>query len=469
MKPFLVIAFGLLLIIQAQVMLPHRHAIGKSLPPQLSSYWWWVADDQSTNASQISSWPDRIHALPFQYTTATNHLFNTTFGVLTSSGQLTNTALPQFADYTVGLILEPRSVGFLPYIRTLWTYSPTDPEASGIGFSPTFEFMVTNSSCGLVTLCGPVFTNTMYDIVMTVHSNDLTHAIVMGWTNNVNTSSNTINCQLSLPFATLGNANGGVAQTFLKELVFWTNVLTEAQITDFHNYAIGHYGVGSTISHGDLAGWWPMNHTTSTIARDLAGSGGYDTTLGGGWNFHLDGTYAWTAEHGSGTNQSLTFDGSSGYGKLTSLGSVIVPTNKFTYAFWVTVGDTSQSGKYLIEQTDEITIQDSIFYGATANNFEFYSTGYSGTDPRTGSAIAVTDTNWHHIAYSYDGSTWAGYKDGTNVFSTTRTFSLSTSANVSFWLGRGVGVGTFYKGAIDEFRFYNRGLSSTEIAALASP
>lgn len=104
----------------------------------------------------------------------------------------------------------------------------------------------------------------------------------------------------------------------------------------------------------------------------------------------------------------------------------------FTIAFWFRTRDTAQTNKYLLER-DRNGL--SIIYGYVANSIEVFSTFYTGSDPRTGSQITVDDTLWHHIAYTYDGSTWAGYKDGQQVFSTARTFSMPNTASARINIG----------------------------------
>ena len=96
----------------------------------------------------------------------------------------------------------------------------------------------------------------------------------------------------------------------------------------------------------------------------------------------------------------------------------------------------------------------------------FRSSSYTGDNPRTGSQIPIANTDWHQVAYTYDGSTWAGYRDGENIFSLPRTFSLNASAeNLLFGTFNG-GGSWFFNGIIDEARIYNRALSPAEILAL---
>lgn len=71
---------------------------------------------------------------------------------------------------------------------------------------------------------------------------------------------------------------------------------------------------------------------------------------------------------------------------------------------------------------------------------------------------------WHHVAYSYDGSTVRIYHDGTQV--ATLNATLVTGNDVGYigdWQG-----GNYWGGKIDDVRYYNREVSASEIADIAN-
>lgn len=158
-------------------------------------------------------------------------------------------------------------------------------------------------------------------------------------------------------------------------------------------------------------------------------------------------------------NNGAVFNGSNA--QLTSASNATLSfTNNFAIAFWFKATNLSQSNVYLLNQNN----QYAILWEYVNDTIEFFAGGFTGTDPRTGSGISIGDTNLHYIVYTYDGTTWEGYKDGANVFSTARTFSLASSANV-FTLGSSNGA-NYLNGALDEVALWNRKLSSTEITTL---
>ncbi len=82
--------------------------------------------------------------------------------------------------------------------------------------------------------------------------------------------------------------------------------------------------------------------------------------------------------------------------------------------------------------------------------------------------MPLEDTEWHHIAYAYDGATWAGYIDGVQVISSEILFGLDDSFASSWWIGAANPTVNHVAGAIDDVRIYNYGLDAAAIAELAA-
>ena len=90
------------------------------------------------------------------------------------------------------------------------------------------------------------------------------------------------------------------------------------------------------------------------------------------------------------------------------------------------------------------------------------------------SAIAVGDNAWHHVAFTYNGTSLASgvniYVDG-NLSNGTVNYDALDSASIlnsqPLNIGSyGNGAGNFFNGTIDEARVYNRALSAIEVQAL---
>jgi hypothetical protein len=84
----------------------------------------------------------------------------------------------------------------------------------------------------------------------------------------------------------------------------------------------------------------------------------------------------------------------------------------------------------------------------------------------------IFDTDWHHLAGSYDGTAFRLYFDGQLV---QETLCAITPANTDHPVTIGFANGPWgdsdnspFDGFIDDVRIYNRTLSDCEIAALAA-
>lgn len=203
-----------------------------------------------------------------------------------------------------------------------------------------------------------------------------------------------------------------------------------------------------------LVGYWTFDgaDTTSTTATDRSGNSNTGTLTNGP-----------TVTSGK-LGQALSFDGTDDYVSVVDTASLRV-TNNFTFSFWFKPGNLSQSNTYIISRGQGAN-QTAILWEYTNNQVEFFGNGYTGSDPRTGSGITISDTDWHHISYAYNGTTWSGYLDGTQVFSTTRTFSLEGSAASGFTMGSAASGSAFVNASIDEVRVYNTALTVAQIQSL---
>jgi N-acetylneuraminic acid mutarotase len=81
----------------------------------------------------------------------------------------------------------------------------------------------------------------------------------------------------------------------------------------------------------------------------------------------------------------------------------------------------------------------------------------------------ITDDQWHHIGFVWDGSYRILYADGIEVAKDTAPQNPLESAPGDLYMGAGetIGTGNFFSGLIDDVRIYNAALTSEQIAALA--
>ncbi len=96
------------------------------------------------------------------------------------------------------------------------------------------------------------------------------------------------------------------------------------------------------------------------------------------------------------------------------------------------------------------------------------------TNGDTDTLIANTGTlqngEWAHVAAVYDGTQMQVYVDGAPVGSMAKSGTIDINPLVATWIGGNPPDPTSkpWPGAIDEVRLYNRGLSGTEVEALAT-
>lgn len=203
-------------------------------------------------------------------------------------------------------------------------------------------------------------------------------------------------------------------------------------------------------ANGLVSCWRAMpDMERGTKWRDLAGKNDGTLTSGPTWR-----------------SDSLGFDGVDDCVVVSAASSLDVST-AFTLSVRFRSGGTAQTFRYLLSKVNGAGSDNaySLLYEYTNDQVEFYSGLYTGSDPRTGSSISIVDTNWHLITYCYDGATWAGYLDGTQVFSTARTFALSSSTG-DLAIGAFKPGSNHVEGLFSDVRIYNRALSATEVGSL---
>jgi hypothetical protein len=87
------------------------------------------------------------------------------------------------------------------------------------------------------------------------------------------------------------------------------------------------------------------------------------------------------------------------------------------------------------------------------------------------SQSVVTDDQWHHIGFVWDGSYRYLYVDGIEVDRDTQAITAASLKHCDGGLYIGTSktldTGTFFSGLIDDVRIYNVALSAGKIAALA--
>jgi hypothetical protein len=97
------------------------------------------------------------------------------------------------------------------------------------------------------------------------------------------------------------------------------------------------------------------------------------------------------------------------------------------------------------------------------------SPGRTAAPPPLLSEFVVTDGNWHHIGFVWDGSYRHLYFDGTEVARDIDSLTMLESADGGLYIGAGntLDAAGFFSGLIDDVRIYDQALSPEEIENLA--
>lgn len=208
--------------------------------------------------------------------------------------------------------------------------------------------------------------------------------------------------------------------------------------------------------------WLAFYQANTNATRTYDFNGVYNLTLTGA-NYSPDG-YISGGLYFSGSNQYFTsaFDGA-------TLG------NSFSWAAWIKQMNSSNAGIMadgIWGCAESTNSTGAIEIEADYNGFDLYletSNGNENIGPQTGFSLA--DNDWHLITLSFEygtGATW--YEDGIIVNSNPINITGSrVTCNSSLNIRAGTRYGDNaldYKGYLDEYRLYNRTLSSLEVSKL---
>ena len=177
----------------------------------------------------------------------------------------------------------------------------------------------------------------------------------------------------------------------------------------------------------------------------------------------------------SGGKMALDFDGSNDYVRVAaapSLGSFSA-MSCFAWAKYTNASDTGEYALVCSPVTDSAIATDPYEHYALflANNKVRcdLSTGSPGSRVTTISTTSVTDTKWHHVGYTWNGTTVRLYIDGIEDATTGAFSGTTSSSSIDIRLGafNSQGVGDYFLGQIDNVRIHKVNLRTVEVRTLA--
>jgi len=179
----------------------------------------------------------------------------------------------------------------------------------------------------------------------------------------------------------------------------------------------------------------------------------------------LSGSPAWQPETGK-VDGALEFDGIDDY---IETDFVLNPADgPFSVFAWI---KSTVPKKMIISQSDGDGAGDTWLYIDEDGNLMIGlrppAVGRFVPQPLV-SEFIITDGQWHHIGFVWDGSYRSLCVDGIEVAKDAAAQNPLKSTNGGLYLGAGknLGAGTLFSGLIDDVRIYNQALTAEQIAAL---
>lgn len=266
------------------------------------------------------------------------------------------------------------------------------------------------------------------------------------------------------------NVPEGYFNGLLDEARVWSYARSQAEIQTAMNSEL-------SLPQTGLLGYWKLNDASGSTATDSSGSG-INGTLTNGPIWGVGFGDLSTGLYFDGTNDYVTFGAAPGLGAA-----------QFTLEGWVRklgAGATTGTGTGGLAaavplitkgrgEADGSNLDMNYFLGLDTIgrlvvDFEEGATGASPglNHPFTGSTV-VSSGVWHHVAATYDGTSWRLYLDGAldgtlNVGRPPRADSIQHAALGTALTSTGAAAG-YFNGVLDDVRIWNYARSQAEIQA----
>jgi len=213
-----------------------------------------------------------------------------------------------------------------------------------------------------------------------------------------------------------------------------------------------------TLRTGDQVAWWKFDETSGTTAADSSGNGRNGTLVG---------SCAWVAGK---INNAVDIPGGTSY--VTVPNSITSGVTNFSVSAWVyldtvttnmRIFDFGRSTSYYMEMTPK--------HANSSGKYQFVIK--AGTTTKTVSGTAALPTgSWQFVTVTLSSQTLTLYLNGAQVGQITNC-TINPNSLGSTTINRIGDSQTsshpHLDGRVDDFRFYNRALTTAEISALYSP
>jgi len=193
-----------------------------------------------------------------------------------------------------------------------------------------------------------------------------------------------------------------------------------------------------SITDPDLVGWWTFDEGNGNTAIDWSGHGN-DGTLGGDPQW-VDGIMKGALD--------LTSD----YVSIDAVADDIT-TNDITLSAWIKTTQAGE-GNVFASNTGGSHV---LLFGIDNGNI------YVDDGPSTDWPPAVNDDQWHMVTFVLSGPRITLYTDGVQVASIATTIDITSETRWSIGQEWDSDPSDFYRGMVDDARFYNKALTADEV------
>jgi len=237
----------------------------------------------------------------------------------------------------------------------------------------------------------------------------------------------------------------------IDEIRLYKRILSTDEIKNLYTIKTTKANTSTTNKNtSGLVGYWTFDgaDTTTTTATDKSGSGNNGALTNGP-----------TVALGK-IGQSLLFNGVNQYVNITKTLSV-----PLTVSAWVKLPNLSKSLNTLINTSTHTTLVISLNRLGGGETYVYIGNGSSWyATPAIISSTNMVANKWYHVVFTSDGIISKLYINSSQV---------GSSAFIPSGFGTQTYIGTiiiaggeYFKGNIDDYRIYNKALSTTEIKQL---
>ncbi len=216
-------------------------------------------------------------------------------------------------------------------------------------------------------------------------------------------------------------------------------------------------GGGTSAPTSGLIAHWKMDETSGGVVTDHAGAN--DGTMTGGLDADTDSVAGQVAT-------ALNMNGTSDYIEVNQDWGDALPT--FSYALWLKADNVTNQDLFYRLNGDSLYPRASFTPSAGDIKFQFSRSGGAQTHSSTFNTNLTTGT-WYHVAFTFDnaaGNIYKLYIDGTLFNTTDFTDGTIDGGTYNLLIGRDFDQTTYFDGAMDDIRVYNRVLSAAEVSDL---